>query len=259
MTSVERPTAASGSSRLLKAEIAVVLLTSLLQSGVYAALDLLRDLFKKASLAAQTANLNSSYADNHTIDLLYQLAGIGFGVVPVLLVMFVLAKDGLSLRHIGFDAGQAGRDLGRGVAIAAVIGGSGLFLYLGAHAAGLALTVVPESLPAVWWRIPVLVASAAQNALVEEVVILGYLVRRLDQLGWRDRNVTAASALIRGSYHLYQGFGGFAGNAIMGVIFVRLLRRWGRVVPMFLAHTLIDTVAFVGYAELAGHVSWLPT
>jgi len=26
-----------------------------------------------------------------------------------------------------------------------------------------------------------------------------------------------------------------------------------------LAHTLIDVVAFVGYAELAGHVSWLPT
>lgn len=244
---------------LRKLEIWVVLLTSLLQSGVYAALSLLRDLFKKASLASQTANLNASQADNHTIDLLYQLAGVGFGLVPVLLVMYMLAREGESLRDIGYDGTQPARDLGRGTAIAAVIGGSGLALYLGAHAAGLALTVVPENLPAVWWRIPILVASAAQNALVEEVVILGYLVRRLDSLGWRDRNVTAASALIRGSYHLYQGFGGFVGNAIMGTIFVRLFRRWNRVVPMFIAHTLIDTVAFVGYAELAGHVSWLPT
>ena len=28
--------------------------------------------------------------------------------------------------------------------------------------------------------------------------------------------------------------------------------------PMIIAHTLIDSVAFVGYAALHGHVSWLP-
>jgi len=27
---------------------------------------------------------------------------------------------------------------------------------------------------------------------------------------------------------------------------------------MIIAHTLIDTVAFAGYAVLHGHVSWLP-
>jgi len=27
---------------------------------------------------------------------------------------------------------------------------------------------------------------------------------------------------------------------------------------MIIAHTLIDEVAFIGYAVLAGHVSWLP-
>jgi uncharacterized protein len=30
------------------------------------------------------------------------------------------------------------------------------------------------------------------------------------------------------------------------------------VTPMIIAHTLIDTGAFVGYATLHGHVSWLP-
>jgi hypothetical protein len=29
--------------------------------------------------------------------------------------------------------------------------------------------------------------------------------------------------------------------------------------PFVVAHTLIDSAAFVGYALLAGHVSWLPT
>jgi membrane protease YdiL (CAAX protease family) len=68
----------------------------------------------------------------------------------------------------------------------------------------------------------------------------------------------AISATLRGSYHLYQGLGGFFGNAVMGVIFGTLFLRWRRANPMIIAHTLIDTGAFVGYAALHGHVSWLP-
>jgi hypothetical protein len=37
-----------------------------------------------------------------------------------------------------------------------------------------------------------------------------------------------------------------------------LFRRWGRVLPMVLAHALIDIVAFIGYALLVGRVDWLP-
>jgi membrane protease YdiL (CAAX protease family) len=139
-----------------------------------------------------------------------------------------------------------------------VIGGSGLGLYLAAHAAGAALTVVPTTLPDVWWRIPVLVASAFQNAALEEVVVLGFLLRRFDQAGMSQYRADGASAVIRGAYHLYQGFGGFVGNLVMGLIFARLYRRWGRVTPLLLAHGLIDTAAFVGYVLLVGHVSWLP-
>ena len=142
--------------------------------------------------------------------------------------------------------------------LAAVIGGSGLLLYLAAFHLGLNLNVVPEELPAVWWRIPVLIAAAAQNGILEESVVLGYFLHRLDQLGWPARRAILASAVLRGSYHLYQGFGGFAGNAAMGVIFGVLYRRWGRVMPMIIAHTIIDSVAFVGYAALHGRVSWLP-
>jgi membrane protease YdiL (CAAX protease family) len=69
----------------------------------------------------------------------------------------------------------------------------------------------------------------------------------------------AASALLRGTYHLYQGIGGFIGNVVMGIVFVWLYRRWGRVMPLVVAHALIDIVAFVGYGLLAGEVSWLPT
>jgi len=65
--------------------------------------------------------------------------------------------------------------------------------------------------------------------------------------------------VLRGSYHLYQGLGGFAGNLVMGLVFGRLYQRWGRIGPLVVAHTLIDAVTFVGYVYLAGHVAWLPS
>ena len=131
--------------------------------------------------------------------------------------------------------------------------------YLAVHATGANLTVVAENLPDVWWRYPVLVLSAVQNGVLEEVLVTGYLLHRLRQLGWSDNRALLVSALLRGSYHLYQGFGGFVGNVVMGLVFGRLYQRWGRVTPLVIAHTLIDVVAFVGYAQLAGRVSWLPT
>ena len=72
-------------------------------------------------------------------------------------------------------------------------------------------------------------------------------------------DVSVLSAVLRGSYHLYQGLGGFLGNAVMGLIFGRIWQRWGRLTPLVLAHFFIDAVAFIGWTELAGHVSWLPT
>ena len=42
---------------------------------------------------------------------------------------------------------------------------AGLAFYLVARAAGFNLTVVPESLPEVWWKFPVLILSAIQNSV----------------------------------------------------------------------------------------------
>ena len=57
-----------------------------------------------------------------------------------------------------------------------------------------------------------------------------------------------ASAMLRGSYHLYQGFGPFIGNAIMGVIFAAVYTRTRRLMPLVIAHAVLDIVAFVGFS-----------
>ncbi|MFC7216814.1 CPBP family intramembrane glutamic endopeptidase [Streptomyces polyrhachis] len=246
---------------MLIAETLLVLAVSLGASALSALISFVGSVTRPGGLKDQAANLNTSAAPGRPwLDLAWQLFDIASALVPVALVAYFLLRDGAGgLRAIGFDLSRPRFDLSRGALVAAAIGGSGLLLYLGARAAGANLTVVPESLPDVWWKIPVLVLSAVQNAALEEVVVLGYLLLRLRQLGWTPAAALAASALLRGSYHLYQGFGGFVGNAVMGVVFVLLYRRWGRVGPLFAAHALIDIVAFVGYAALAGKVGWLPT
>jgi membrane protease YdiL (CAAX protease family) len=246
--------------RWLVQEVWLVFALSLGTSGLRALLHLLDDLTSGTALQQQAAVLNGSQAPGRPwLDLALQLTSIAAGLVPVLLAAHLLTRSGESLRTLGLDAGQPRKDFLRGVLLAAVVGGTGLAFYLAAHASGANLVVVAENLPAVWWRIPVLVLSAAQNAILEEVLVAGYLLHRLRQLGWSDNRALAVSALLRGSYHLYQGFGGFLGNVVMGLVFGRLYQRWGRVTPLVVAHTLMDVVAFVGYAELAGHGSWRPT
>jgi len=240
-------------------EIVAVFAVSLGASGLYALVSLIGSLTAKQSLSKQTATLNGSLAPGRPLlDLVMQLLNITLSLAPVLLVFYLLARSGERPSSIGVDAKEPGRDLARGAVLAALIGGSGLGLYVIAYHLGVELNVVAENLPDVWWRFPVLLLSAAQNATVEEVIVVGYLLSRLDRLGVRPSRAIALSAVIRGSYHLYQGVGAFLGNAVMGLVFGYLYRRWGRVMPLLIAHFLIDAVTFVGYALLAGHVSWLP-
>jgi membrane protease YdiL (CAAX protease family) len=245
--------------RMLRWEIVVVFAVSLGASGLYALVSFIGSLTARQSLGKQTATLNGSLAPGRPLlDLFLHLTNIALSLAPVLLVFYLLARAGEGPSVIGLDGRQPVRDLLRGAALAAVIGGSGLGLYLAAFHLGVNLNVVAEDLPDVWWRIPILIMSAAQNGILEEVIVVGYLLTRLDKLGVKPVPAVIISACIRGSYHLYQGAGGFLGNAAMGVIFAILFKRWGRVTPLIIAHTLIDSVAFVGYALLHGHVSWLP-
>jgi membrane protease YdiL (CAAX protease family) len=247
--------------RVLRAEVWLVFALSLGASGVGALLNLIDDLtVRRVPLSTQHAVLNGSVTpDRPWLDLAFQLFGIATGLVPVFLVVHFLHRSKESLRTIGVDRSRLGRDLGIAAALAAGVGGAGLALYLGAHAAGINLTVVPTTLGPHWWRIPVLLMSAAQNGIYEEVLVSGYLLHRLKQFGWHDNAALATSAVLRGSYHLYQGFGGFIGNCAMGLIFGRVYQRTGRTLPLIIAHTIMDSVTFVGYLLLAHHVSWLPT
>ncbi|WP_445186510.1 CPBP family intramembrane glutamic endopeptidase [Pseudonocardia sp. Cha107L01] len=243
--------------RLMTAELWVVFGITLGLSGLRSALSLLQSALQ-GPLANQRVTLNAPAATNPYIDLGLQLSFVvqlvGWGALGG----YLLVRAGLKLRDIGLDRRQPLRDGLMAVGLAALIGIPGLGLYLLARAAGLNLTVQPSTLTDTWWRLPVLILSAAGNAWAEEVLLTGYLLTRLRQLGWSPNRSVAVSALVRGCYHLYQGLGGGVGNLVMGLVFGRVWQRTGRLWALVGAHTLLDVVAFLGYALLAGHLSWLP-
>lgn len=237
-------------------EVALVLGVSLGQSAAYSILSLAEKLTRPIPIGQQTTTINNSVVpDRPWLDLAYQVAGIVFPMVPAFLALYLLAQTA-SRASIGFDWRRPGFDVSRGFAAAALIGIPGLAFYYAARAAGLNTNVEPANLAGNWWTIPAYVGLAVMNGVLEEVVMLAYLYDRLTRLGWRLWQVVAFSALVRGCYHLYQGFGGGVGNLVMGVVFGLLYLRWRRVGPLVVAHVLLDLVSFIGYALLA---RYLPT
>ncbi|MFC0643971.1 CPBP family intramembrane glutamic endopeptidase [Cellulomonas phragmiteti] len=242
--------------RRLTTEIWIVLGLSLGKAAVYAVVSLVAMLTAGTPLAEQTVALNPSRSPRPYLDLTYQLLAIGFAVLPVALALYLLSANGRSaVRRIGLDRARPWRDLGVGVGLAAVIGIPGLGLWAVGRAVGITVEVQASALNDAWWTVPVLILAALQNALIEEVVAVGYLMERLRELRWSTPAIIAASALLRGSYHLYQGWGPFFGNVVMGVVFAEYYRRRRRVMPLVVAHTVLDIVAFVGYASLPD--AWL--
>ncbi len=235
-------------------EVLIVLGLSLGQSAVYSVVSLVAKL-TEGPIGQATATLNASRSPRVYLDLTYQLLSIAFAVVPVALALYLLSEPGRSaLRRLGIDVRRPLRDIAWGLALSAAIGLPGLGLYFAGRALGITAEVVPAALNAYWWTVPVLVLSALKNAVLEEVIAVGYLVERLEQMGWRLPVVVVASAVLRGSYHLYQGFGPFAGNLVMGLVFGYFYVRSRRVMPLVVAHTVLDVVAFVGYDLFAAQL-----
>lgn len=245
--------------RSLVTETALVLGVSLGASALWSLLRIVDRLTQHIALNQQTTTMNNSVTpDRPWLDLAYQLTGIGLGVVPALLALHLLCRDDRGAwRAIGLDRLRPARDLAAGVGLTALIGIPGLGLYAVARALNLNTTIAAANLTDHWWTIPVLVLAAAQNAVLEEVVMVGYLLTRWRQAGWSVRVAIGLSALVRGAYHLYQGFGGFVGNLVMGLVFGAVYARTRRVLPLVIAHLLLDVFAFVGYTLLKDHPGWL--
>lgn len=244
--------------RGLGVELVVVFAVTLGLTALRSLIQLAEALAQPQPLSSQHAALNAPKARMGVLDLLAQLAGALQLVAWAALGAYLLWRGGIALRRVGLDRTRPGRDLAAGLGLAALIGVPGLGFYLAAHALGLSATIQPSTLDENWWRTPVLVLSAFGNAAAEEVLVVVYLLTRGRQLGWSENAALWISAALRGAYHLYQGFGGFLGNLVMGLVYGRVWQRTNRPWALVVGHGVIDVVAFLGYALLRGRVAWLP-
>ena len=252
------PVAAGTERRALWIEITIVLLVTFGTSGLSGLLSLTESLLTPGNLADQAVALNVARAENQIIDVARQLLGVVKLLAWGALGLYLLWRSGAGPRDVGLGRFRWRPDATHGAGLAALIGLPGLGFYLLARAIGANLTVVPSTIGDHWWRLPALILWAIANSGAEEVLVVAYLITRLRQLGWSENSSLLASALLRGTYHLYQGFGGGLGNVAMGLVFGRYWQKTGRLWPLVIAHATIDSVAFVGYAALRGHVGWIP-
>lgn len=220
----------------MKKELGVVLLITFGMQGFRSLLRLIDALLQPAPLNEQSVQLHPAQTTTW-LDPLLQLSSAAILIGWGLLVLLLLDKDGIRLPKM------RKLDVPQGALLAAVIGLPGLVFYLTALHFGLTKEVVPNSnwLSIVW---------SFANAFAEETVVVFWLLTRLKQLGCRAWVGVAASASLRGSYHLYQGVSAGVGNIVMGVVFAWVYQRTGRVWPLVIGHFLIDLVAFLGYPLL---------
>jgi membrane protease YdiL (CAAX protease family) len=240
---IDEPPSPRLSRRDLAEEILVVLSLSLLASAVFAIIDL-----ATAPLRGQTVVLYPA------APFATQLASIVFGLAPVWLVLYLNRRDGGTVEDLGLGTSSLGRDALFGMLLAVVVGSVGIGLYLVSVSIGLNRCVIPAPPLGHWWTIPILVLGAAQAGLLEEIVDVGYLIPRLQRLSFTGAAAVGLSALLRGAYHLYQGWGGFIGNFTLGLFFGAVFLRWRRTWPLVFAHFLLDLGAGFGYIAFRSHL-----
>ena len=163
-------------------------------------------------------------------------------LAPVAVIWYLLSRSGETMRDIGLSFGQPGRDVLRGVLLAVAVFvasaiPSTMIARLASHASyGL---VLGHHLGAIF-LLPGL-SMAIWAAVVEEVVVAGYLLHRLSQLGVPQGRALWISTAVRTSYHIYYGLGALA-VVPFGLIFGWMWQRNKRLIPLIVAHAIYDGV-----------------
>jgi hypothetical protein len=233
-------------------EICLVFLGSLGASAVYSLISLIQKLLSPKGLGGSSETISQQTTQDLIFETLYKVVGTAFSLAPAAIALYLLwAISGRTLKDVGFDLRNWKQDSLRALALAASIGIPGIGLYFAARALGLAAQIQASDYAPSLITVALMVLAACKAGILEEVLMNAYLLDRLERIGFKPRNQLLISSTVRASYHLYQGFGGFIGNFVMGYVFGLAYKKWGRVAPLVVAHSIMDTVVFVAYF-------WLP-
>ncbi len=253
MTEAAQP---SADRRTLRSELLVVLAVSFFAAAASAALQFAYDVIHVPVDTPVTIRRFPEAFD--PFNFVSRLLGEMVELAPVALVAHFFARSGETMRRIGFDLARPRYDLGLGGALASA-----------AVLALVAASAIADALDLPFRPIEFVNADATVVAVLfgllaplvaaisEEVIVNGYVITRLADIGWTANRALVASAVLRASYHLYQGIGGFIYNLVGGLVAGRIFQRTKRVMPLVVAHLLIDVSAFVVAYWWPGRPQWL--
>lgn len=174
-------------------------------------------------------------------------------VVP--LALLLLARSGHLGARIGFPDRGWRRDLLPGLGIAAAGYATALILagplsaLLAGHK-GLVAQLTIGRVPAYYLLYGLLVAAV--TGITEETLVNGYLLTRLEQLGWKPGPAVLLSLVLRTSYHLYYGLG-LVFTVPFGYFATRSFAKHRRLVRPIAAHFVYDAVLITFSVLTAAH------
>jgi membrane protease YdiL (CAAX protease family) len=165
-------------------------------------------------------------------------------VVP--LALFLLSRTGQDARTLGLDAPSLGRAVIPGLGLGAASFGaelvvSAILLAIFINHKSLFVNPSLHGIPKYYllWGIVV----SAVTAVTEEVIVNGYLITRLEQLGWTPRASLILSLILRTSYHVYYGLG-FLLTIPFGFFVTRSFQKHHKLSRPIMAHFLYDAILF---------------
>lgn len=88
--------------------------------------------------------------------------------------------------------------------------------------------------------------SQIANGFAEELVMRGYLIPRFEQLLGSSIKAVLLTAVLFGSYHLYQGVLGAGSALVFGLVYGAIFCWSRRLWPLVAAHTFSNLRAYIG-------------
>jgi membrane protease YdiL (CAAX protease family) len=160
------------------------------------------------------------------------------------LTLLLLTRTGQSPKVLGMGVPSFTRDVVPGLGIGALAFVCEFillipFAHLLTEHPGLVTKVSEGDVPK-YYIIYGLILSAT-TAIAEEVMVNGYLLTRLHQLGWSDKKSLALSLTLRTSYHIYYGFG-FLLTVPFGYFNTRSFQKHHKLNRPIVAHFLFDAI-----------------
>jgi membrane protease YdiL (CAAX protease family) len=216
--------------------------------------------FAEGVAGKQPVRFATLVAGNEPFNLVFGILAYLPVAAVVPLALYVLSRTGQTPRWLGMGAPRFMADVLPGVGLAAAAFGCelGLAIVLAPLLRAikhLKLTVPTGHVPT--YFIVYGIAISIFTAVTEEVLVNGYLITRLGQLGWSPNAALLLSLALRTSYHVYYGVG-FIFTVPFGYFVTRSFQKHRRLNRAVAAHFLYDaTLTVFSLTSGAAHVAFV--